>query len=209
MVMVSATKNFHSGGLMLARACVARAVAALVLLFPLSLCSTALAAGPASPAAGEYSKHFHALSTLSVAVAQAMPPDEYGFCPHPESMNFGELMSHIATTTSSDTTSFDPVHPITTSSLLLHGVWRMSRTISYYVHEGWWDGQFTVALHRGDCIRCNGGKGQRVGSFLRRGKWHGPFENRSVAVKKLAAASSIMVRITCECTQSDPEHISS
>jgi hypothetical protein len=23
---------------------------------------------------------------------------------------------------------------------------------NYYVHEGWRDGQFTVCLHRGDCI---------------------------------------------------------
>ena len=52
----------------------------------------------AVPAAGEYSKHFTALSELSVAVAQAMPPEQYGFRPHSESMNFGELMAHIATT---------------------------------------------------------------------------------------------------------------
>ena len=52
----------------------------------------------AASAAGEYSKHFDALSKLSVAVAQAMPADGYGFRPHPESMNFGQLMSHIATT---------------------------------------------------------------------------------------------------------------
>jgi uncharacterized damage-inducible protein DinB len=51
-----------------------------------------------SGAAGEYSKHFGALSKLSVAVAQAMPADQYGFRPHPESMDFGQLMSHIATT---------------------------------------------------------------------------------------------------------------
>lgn len=51
-----------------------------------------------APAAGEYAKHFAALSQLSVAVAQAMPPDQYGFQPHPESMDFGQLMSHIATT---------------------------------------------------------------------------------------------------------------
>jgi uncharacterized damage-inducible protein DinB len=49
-------------------------------------------------AAGEYAKHFGALSQLSVAVAQAMPADQYVFRPHSESMNFGELMSHIATT---------------------------------------------------------------------------------------------------------------
>jgi uncharacterized damage-inducible protein DinB len=61
--------------------------------------SSQLAAGPTpSAAAGEYAKHFGALSKLSVAVAQAMPSDQYGFRPHPESMNFGQLMSHIATT---------------------------------------------------------------------------------------------------------------
>lgn len=49
-------------------------------------------------AAGEYGKHFEALGKLSVAVAEAMPPDQYGFRPHPDSMNFGQLMSHIATT---------------------------------------------------------------------------------------------------------------
>jgi|SRR5215813_14787487 len=49
-------------------------------------------------AAAEYAKHFEALSKLSVAVAEAMPADQYGFKPHPESMNFGELMAHIATT---------------------------------------------------------------------------------------------------------------
>lgn len=51
----------------------------------------------ASPA-GEYAKHFPALSQLSVAVAQAMPGDQYSFRPHPESMTFGELMNHIAST---------------------------------------------------------------------------------------------------------------
>jgi len=76
---------------------ISRAVIALVILLPLSLLTTDAAAVPAN-AAGEYSKHFGALSELSVAVAQAMPPEQYGFRPHPESMNFGELMSHIATT---------------------------------------------------------------------------------------------------------------
>lgn len=47
---------------------------------------------------GEYAKHLGALSKLSVSVAEAMPADQYGFKPHAESMNFGELMAHIATT---------------------------------------------------------------------------------------------------------------
>lgn len=74
-----------------------RAAVALVVLLHLSLVNGNAATVPAS-AAGEYSKHFGALSKLSIAVAQAMPPEQYGFRPHPESMNFGELLSHIATT---------------------------------------------------------------------------------------------------------------
>lgn len=58
----------------------------------------AQAAAVAANGAAEYDKHFSALSKLSVAVAQAMPEDKYGFRPHPESMSFGELMIHIATT---------------------------------------------------------------------------------------------------------------
>lgn len=49
-------------------------------------------------AAAEYAHHFGALSGLSVAVAQTMPADQYWFRPHPESMTFGELMLHIAST---------------------------------------------------------------------------------------------------------------
>ena len=55
---------------------------------------TSLAASPA----GEYLQHFGPLSKLSVAVAQAMPADQYSFRPHPESMTFGQLMLHIAST---------------------------------------------------------------------------------------------------------------
>jgi uncharacterized damage-inducible protein DinB len=60
-------------------------------------CFLFISVAVASPAA-EYAKHFPALSQLSVAVAQAMPADQYTFKPHPESMNFGELMLHIAST---------------------------------------------------------------------------------------------------------------
>jgi uncharacterized damage-inducible protein DinB len=54
----------------------------------------------AAPAASptEYFKHFGALSKLSVAVAEAMPPEQYSFRPDRGSMTFGELISHIATT---------------------------------------------------------------------------------------------------------------
>jgi hypothetical protein len=48
--------------------------------------------------AGEYVKHLDALAKLSIQVADAMPADQYGYKPHPDSMTFGELMSHIAAT---------------------------------------------------------------------------------------------------------------
>ena len=77
-----------------------RASLGLTLLIPFSLCVASVSAAPVdSPgAAGEYSKHFAALGKLSVAVAQAMPAEQYSFRPHPDSMDFGQLMSHIATT---------------------------------------------------------------------------------------------------------------
>jgi uncharacterized damage-inducible protein DinB len=49
-------------------------------------------------AAGEYAKHLRALAKMSIAVADAMPAERYGFRPHPQSMTFGELISHIAQT---------------------------------------------------------------------------------------------------------------
>ena len=75
----------------------ARAVVLLAVVIPFARASAEPAADRGA-AAGEYSTHFGALSKLSVAVAQAMPAEQYGFRPHPESMNFGELMSHIAMT---------------------------------------------------------------------------------------------------------------
>jgi uncharacterized damage-inducible protein DinB len=74
-----------------------RPLVALVVLIPVLLFAANAAAAPPD-ASGEYSKHFAALGKLSVAVAQAMPPEKYSFRPHPDSMNFGELMSHIAKT---------------------------------------------------------------------------------------------------------------
>jgi uncharacterized damage-inducible protein DinB len=74
-----------------------RSVLTLAALVSFSL-SQATAAPSPSNAAGEYAKHFAALSSLSVAVAKTMPADQYGFRPHPESMDFGQLMSHMATT---------------------------------------------------------------------------------------------------------------
>ena len=74
-----------------------RVLLAVAILISSSVLAARASAAP-SNAAGEYAKHFAALSQLSVAVAQAMPADQFGFRPHPESMDFGQLMSHIATT---------------------------------------------------------------------------------------------------------------
>jgi len=74
-----------------------RILVGLTVLFGFSLL-VANAAGDSQKPAAEYAQHFGALAKLSVRVAQTMPADQYGFRPHPESMNFGELMSHIAST---------------------------------------------------------------------------------------------------------------
>jgi uncharacterized damage-inducible protein DinB len=80
---------------MMRRSSISLGVAALAVLF---LSTAGSAATPSKNAAAEYAQHFPALSQLSIAVAEAMPAEKYGFRPHPESMNFGQLMSHIATT---------------------------------------------------------------------------------------------------------------
>lgn len=66
------------------------------LVFGFLLLSSAIA--EAQSGAAEYAKHFAALTKLSVAVAEAMPAEQYTFKPHPESMDFGAIMSHIAAT---------------------------------------------------------------------------------------------------------------
>jgi uncharacterized damage-inducible protein DinB len=70
----------------------------ILAVFVLLPVSPFTAAANTAGAAGEYSRHFGALEKLSVAVAQAMPAAEYAFRPHPESMDFAALISHIATT---------------------------------------------------------------------------------------------------------------
>jgi hypothetical protein len=71
-------------------------VAVALLLASLVSASYAVDAQPGT--ATEYSQHLGALSKLSVAVAEAMPPEQYAFRPDPGSMSFGEVMSHIAAT---------------------------------------------------------------------------------------------------------------
>ena len=76
-----------------------RAIVALAALSAfLVLASTVSGRAQQKAAAAEYAQHFAALSKLSIDVAQAMPPEQYAFRPDPPSMNYGELMSHIAQT---------------------------------------------------------------------------------------------------------------
>lgn len=74
-----------------------RGVAGIVVVILLALMGGE-AARPESNSSPEYAQHLGALGKLSVAVANTMPAEQYGFRPHPESMSFGQLMSHIATT---------------------------------------------------------------------------------------------------------------
>lgn len=41
-------------------------------------------------------KHWKSTADLTMAVANAMPAEDYGFRPNPEEMSFGQLMAHIA-----------------------------------------------------------------------------------------------------------------
>jgi uncharacterized damage-inducible protein DinB len=41
-------------------------------------------------------KHWKATGELTIAVAKAMPAEDYNFRPNPEEMSFGQLMAHIA-----------------------------------------------------------------------------------------------------------------
>jgi uncharacterized damage-inducible protein DinB len=44
----------------------------------------------------DFSKHWTTAKGLAVAVAEAMPDDDYAFKPNPEEMSFGEQMNHLA-----------------------------------------------------------------------------------------------------------------
>jgi uncharacterized damage-inducible protein DinB len=76
---------------------IARFVSQAALIAAL-VCIALPAQAQSTASAGEYARHFAPLGELSVAVAEAMPAEKYSFKPHPESMSFGEVMAHIATT---------------------------------------------------------------------------------------------------------------
>lgn len=52
--------------------------------------------GAAGVLTQDFSKHWTTAKDLTIAVAEAMPAEDYGFKPVPEEMSFGEQMMHIA-----------------------------------------------------------------------------------------------------------------
>ncbi len=68
----------------------------MIALIAFSVFASTTFGAPQKTASAEYAQHLAPLGKLSVAVAEAMPPEQYAFRPDPGSMSFGELMSHIA-----------------------------------------------------------------------------------------------------------------
>jgi uncharacterized damage-inducible protein DinB len=73
------------------------------LIVSLAICSvfslTAFAADEAKAPpkfAAEFAKHWSNAKDLTLAVAEAMPAENYAFKPNPEEMSFGEQVAHIA-----------------------------------------------------------------------------------------------------------------
>jgi len=64
-----------------------------------------LSALPSGPAENDYkaafAKHWQVSKEFTLAVAKAMPAEDYDFKPTPQEMNFGQVMVHIAAQNSS------------------------------------------------------------------------------------------------------------
>ena len=58
--------------------------------------SAADAAKGRSKFAAEFGKHWNTAKALTLAVADAMPAENYDFKPNPEEMTFGQQIAHIA-----------------------------------------------------------------------------------------------------------------
>ena len=74
--------------------------ATLTALLALS-CLGELVTSPGGPAENDckaiFAKHWQVSKEFTLAVAEAMPAEDYGFKPQPEELSFGQLMVHIAT----------------------------------------------------------------------------------------------------------------
>lgn len=73
-----------------ASACIAVAAVAAVAALP-------LAAQVSNPVSTALKQSLHSAASKMVAAAEEMPADKYAFKPTPESMSFGQLVLHVAT----------------------------------------------------------------------------------------------------------------
>ena len=62
----------------------------------LSLLALAIPAAAQSSVKDALAKHWKTSGEFTIAVAEAMPAEDYSFRPNPEEMSFGQLMAHIA-----------------------------------------------------------------------------------------------------------------
>jgi hypothetical protein len=74
----------------------------------------------------------------------------------------------------------------------------MVKSDGFYLHETWPGGLDTITLHRGDCPRCNDGKGPLQG-YSTSGKWHGPFKSQKDAEARSSTLLHVTVRAICDC----------
>jgi len=68
----------------------------LLTMFALSLAALAQTAGAQSSIQDALAKHWKVTADFTIAVAEKMPADSYGFKPVPEELSFGQLMVQIA-----------------------------------------------------------------------------------------------------------------
>ena len=59
-----------------------------------------------------FAKHWQTAKEFTMAVAEAMPPESYGFKPNPEELSFGQLMIHIAAQNSDSCASATGTKPL-------------------------------------------------------------------------------------------------
>ena len=86
------------------------------LTFIISAALVGVAVIPAMAAESDFkamfAKHWQVAKEFTLAVAEAMPADSYGFKPNPEELSFGQLMMHIAAQNSDSCASAAGTEPV-------------------------------------------------------------------------------------------------
>jgi DinB superfamily len=79
------------------------------------LCLAGMVASPTGPTESGckavFAKHWKVSKEFTLAVAEAMPAEDYGFKPNPEELSFGQLMIHIASQNSDSCASATRTKP--------------------------------------------------------------------------------------------------